>query len=177
MDVPSLDNPSLVGDDDRALRVGDLDLRDFGRVKEAKSRFPSNSVSLWRTRNGFVWPTSESSGLGVLVSFLRDGERERDLRMERLGLSERRLARNALSVKTSSTPESWNEHGARSYKLPLLLLFTRDELLPAKSSPMEILQVNLWRDLITSKGSLVIKLNIGFYHNLFSIQNWLQSYL
>ena len=77
------------GEADRGLLVGDLDRRGLGRVKELKSRFSSNLSSFFRTRKFLLWLTTVSSGLGELVSILRDGESERGLR---LGLSERRPA-------------------------------------------------------------------------------------
>lgn len=107
----TLEAPSRVGDDDRGLLVGDLDLvlRGFGRAKEVKSRFSNKLSSLWRTRNGFLWFTTVSSGLGVLVSLRRDGEGERDIWLEPEGLIDRRLVLNVLFVRRSSTPESWNQ--------------------------------------------------------------------
>lgn len=52
----TLDVPSLDGEVDRGLLVGDLDLvlRGFGRAKELKSRFSNKLLSLCRTRNGFL---------------------------------------------------------------------------------------------------------------------------
>lgn len=104
----TLDVPSLDGEVDRGLLVGDLDLvlRGFGRAKELKSRFSNKLLSLCRTRNGFLWFTTVSSGLGALVSLRRDGERERDMCLEPEGLIDRRLVLNVLFVRRSSTPES-----------------------------------------------------------------------
>ena len=106
----TLDIPSLDGEEDRGLLVGDLDLdlRGFGRAKEVKSRFSNKLPSLWRTRKCLLWFTTVSSGLGVLVSLRRDGEGERDMRFEPEGLIDRRLVANELFVRRSSTPESWN---------------------------------------------------------------------
>ena len=42
----------------------------------------------------------------MTVSLWRDGEGERDMRLEPEGLIDRRLVLNVLFVKTSSTPES-----------------------------------------------------------------------
>jgi len=117
-DIPSLDN-CLVGDVDRALRVGDFDLlrRDLGRVKEPKSRLSSNLSSFWRTKNCSWWLANVSSTLGVLENWRRVGEGERDIVLNLVGLSDLRLVWNMLSVKPSSIPESCKYDSTSSLKI------------------------------------------------------------
>ena len=106
----TVDMPKRDGDVDRGLLVGDFDLEclGLGRIKEPKSRFSNNCESLWCTRNGFLWFTTVSSGLGRLRKLRRDGEGERSVTLEAEGEIDCRLPLCEPFVKTSSTPESWN---------------------------------------------------------------------